>query len=274
MRLSARGVSKGQTLPEATVHARSGSVTVVPVEGSRRPGVLGLILSGRMTPDTGEVTIDGEPDSRAVRRTVALVDAPDISAPADDLALPVVLREELVFAGIRGTRAAVRRMLADEGLAAYRATSMGDLPADVRVRVLTETATRRRGVEAVVIVSPDRHGGDPRGWYDVARGWADRGLAVVVLAGGAAVEALGALAPGGIDGHGQVHEEIRPPGLAADDATAPLPAAPPVSVVHVETRRETRRADASRHRRTERPQQAEPHEPQAASVDDVEETER
>ncbi|WOF24394.1 hypothetical protein N8K70_06925 [Microbacterium betulae] len=261
MRLSARGVSKGRVLPETTVHARSGAVTVVPVEGGRRPTVLGLVLSGRMTPDTGEVTRDGEPDARALRRSVALVDAPDVSAPADDLALPVVLREELMFAGVRGTRGAVRRMLADEGLVGHRSTPMGELPADVRVRVLAETAVRREGVEALVIVSPDRHGGDPRDWYAVARDGADRGLAVVVLAGGAAVEALGALVPDGLDGHGQVHEDVRPPAPVAADPTPPLPTAPPVSIARVGERSGGRDA-------------AEAGAAYETSADDAEETER
>ncbi|MDI6944052.1 hypothetical protein QMO46_11155 [Microbacterium barkeri] len=231
MRISARGISKGSVLPETTVHARSGEVAVVPVEGGQRPSVLSLILGGRMSPDSGEVALDGAADARALRRAVAIVDAPDVSAPVDDLALHTVLREELAFSGVRGTRRAARRMLADEGLVAYRDTAMGELPAEVRVRVLTETAARRRGVEALVIVSPDRHGGDPRGWYEVARSWADRGLLVIVLAGGASVEAVGALMALERDAHAQVHDVVREP-VAAE--TAPLPVAPPVTVLRSE----------------------------------------
>lgn len=190
MRISARGISKGHALPQVTVHARSGEVRLVAVEGGQRPSVLGLLLSGRMAPDTGEVTVDGEPDAARLRRTVALIDAPDVSAPYDDLTLESVLREELAFAGVRRTRRTAARLLADWNAADQRAVPLRAVPAALRVRALAEAATMRAGTEAAVIVSPDRHGGDPAGWYDVAERLARRGLAVVVLAGAAAIAAL------------------------------------------------------------------------------------
>lgn len=190
MRISARGISKGHALPQVTVHARSGEVRLVAVEGGQRPSVLGLLLSGRMAPGTGEVTVDGEPDAARLRRTVALIDAPDVSAPYDDLTLESVLREELAFAGVRRTRRTAARLLADWNAADQRAVPLRAVPAALRVRALAEAATMRAGTEAAVIVSPDRHGGDPEGWYDVAERLARRGLAVVVLAGAAAIAAL------------------------------------------------------------------------------------
>ncbi|MGW9114548.1 hypothetical protein [Microbacterium sp. NPDC055683] len=230
MRIAAQRVSKGGALPETTVHAESGSVTVVAVEGAQRPTVLALILGGRMHPDTGQAMLDGRADARGLRRAVALVDAPDVSAPADDLPLAAVLHEELAFAGVRGARRATRRLLADLDLVAHRATPMGELPADIRVRALAETAAQGRGVEALVLVSPDRHGGDPGGWHDVAVRWADRGFAVVVLAGAAAAAAVDAADRVG-EADGQMHEDVRP---APDDApTFALPIAAPVHVSRV-----------------------------------------
>ncbi|GAA3651382.1 hypothetical protein [Microbacterium marinilacus] len=215
MRLSARGISKGRALPETTVHVRGGQVRVVPVEGGQRPTVLGLVLSGRMSPDTGEVTIDGEADHRRLRNAVALVDAPDVSAPPDDLRLADVVREELRYAGVRGARAATARLLSQWGAAGEARTRVHDVPAAVRLRVLAEAATLRPGVEAVVIVSPDRHGGDPVAWRAVADDLASRGLAVLVLAGRAAIEALG------------VDVDTRPLPHALDlDAPGREPAAP------------------------------------------------
>lgn len=190
MRISARGISKGHALPQVTVHARSGDVRLVAVEGGQRPSILGLLLSGRMAPDTGEVTVDGEPDAARLRRAVVLIDAPDVSAPYDDLTLESVLREELAFAGVRRTRRTAARLLADWKAADQRAVPLRAVPAALRVRALAEAATMRAGTEAAVIVSPDRHGGDPAGWYDVAQRLARRGLAVVVLAGTAAIAAL------------------------------------------------------------------------------------
>ena len=64
----------------------------------------------------------------------------------------------------------------------------------VRLRLLTELAVLRDGVEGLVLVSPDRHGGDPQEWWALARGLADRGYAVLVIAGDASAAAIGAAA--------------------------------------------------------------------------------
>lgn len=189
MRVRAHDVSKGSALDATTVDAPSGEVTLVPIEGGQRPTLLGLILSGRMSPDAGEVTLDGEDDPRALRRRVALVDAPDASAPVDDLPLRAVVHEELVFAGLRRPRAATRRLLADEDLSDRATAPMKALSAGERVRVLARTAAAHPDVDALVIVSPDRHGGDIASWLDVARAWASRDFAVIVIASAATVDA-------------------------------------------------------------------------------------
>ena len=43
-----------------------------------------------------------------------------------------------------------------------------------------------------MLVAPDRHGGDPLEWWALARGLADRGFAVLVIAGDASAAAIGA----------------------------------------------------------------------------------
>jgi len=48
----------------------------------------------------------------------------------------------------------------------------------------------RTDVQALVITSPDRHGGDPLGWSAVAADLAERGYAVLVIAGEAAARAV------------------------------------------------------------------------------------
>lgn len=188
MRLAAHGVAKGP-LPMTTVTARTGEVVLVPVEGGQRPTLLALILSGRMTPAAGSVTIDGDDDPRLLRRRVAVVDAPDVSAPVDDLPLASVVTEEFVFTGLRGPRRATRRLLADEGLSDRAGTPIGDLPAADRIRVLTRTAAAPPDVDALILTTPDRHGGDTSSWLDTAHAWAARGYAVIVLASAGAIAA-------------------------------------------------------------------------------------
>ena len=195
MQVRARGVSKGpggRALPPTEVRLSSGTAVFVEAETAQRPTVLGLVVTGRMRPDAGEVTIDGEPDARRLRRVLALVDAPDVSEPHGDVRLSDVVAEELMFAGLPRGPVAVRRELDGLGVAAAARTPMADLEPGPRVRVLCELALRRPGVGGIVLVSPDRHGGDPGEWWGIACELAARGAAVLVIAGRAARAAIAA----------------------------------------------------------------------------------
>ncbi|MDO9397485.1 MAG: hypothetical protein Q7T71_13140, partial [Herbiconiux sp.] len=198
MRIVADAVSKGTDgipLPPTSVSYESGRVTVAEAEVGDHPTVLALVLSGRMVPDAGSVTLDGNDDAALLRDRVALVDAPDVSEPAGDLTLNAVVKEELMYAGRSTSRATVAAVIAEAG-GSGRATGgidfgrvrIADVPAAVRIRVLAELASFRRGVRGIVLTSPDRHGGDPRDWLAVAQNLADRDFAVAVVCGAASAE--------------------------------------------------------------------------------------
>lgn len=189
MRITLTEVSKGQgesALPPVTVAFESGSTTLVRTETQQRPTVLGLLASGRMTPGTGVVTIDGTADPARMRRAVALVDAPLVSEPAPNVSTLGIVEEELMFAGGRATVAGARAELDRLGLTQWARTPIANVDPTDRIRLLLELAAARPGVEGLVLVSPDRHGGDPQGWWTVAIDLAARGLAVLVIAGDAA----------------------------------------------------------------------------------------
>jgi hypothetical protein len=183
---------KNSALPPTTLEFRSNAVTVAPAETERRPTVLGLIASGRMRPDSGRVQINGQTDYSRLRLRIALVDALGVSEPAGDVTVAEVVAEELMFAGRIGHPRAVSRVLADHGLAGLARQNMADLAPDARIRLLTDLAVLRAGVQGLVITSPDRHGGDPLGWWTVAGDLAARGYAVLVVAGEAAARAVAA----------------------------------------------------------------------------------
>ena len=193
MRIEIESVAKGRrerALPAISTSFTTGAVTLVTAETEQRPTVLGLIASGRMRPDSGRVLVDGASDARALRRRVALVDAPGISEPEPNVTLAGVIAEELMFAGRRSDPLAVGRWLGERGLSDWAGTPITDVsPAD-RVRALCETAVLRRGVEALVIVAPDRHGGAPAAWWAIAQDFATRGYAVLAIAGEASHLAL------------------------------------------------------------------------------------
>ncbi|WP_159607392.1 hypothetical protein, partial [Agromyces humi] len=140
------------------------------------------------------VTIDGRADAAAIRRAIALVDAPGVSDPAPDITLAGVAAEELMFAGIPSNPVSVSRWLDDLGLREFARVPIANVDPIVRLRLLTELAVLRDGVEGLVLVSPDRHGGDPQEWWALARGLADRGYAMLVIAGDASAAAIGAAA--------------------------------------------------------------------------------
>ncbi|GAA2224940.1 hypothetical protein N1031_05010 [Herbiconiux moechotypicola] len=220
MRIDAIGITKGKNgvpLPSTTLSYESGAVTVAVAEQGDQPVVLALIAAGRMHPDSGSVTLDGAPATAPLRDRVALVDAPEVSEPAPDLALATVLREELAYANRPSGRRAVEQAITDAlhanrelGLtvegdvdgdiddrtpAQLARIPVRDVPPALRIRLLTELALSRPGVEALVLSSPDRHGGSPFVWNAIAHDLASRDVAVLVVTGAASAELLALLEP-------------------------------------------------------------------------------
>ena len=195
MKVALDAVAKGPrnaALPPTSVTFQTGQATLVRAETEQRPTVLGLIASGRMRPDAGVTTIDGSTDYGAMRRRIALVDAPEVCEPAPDVTVAGIAAEELMFAGRASTPLAVNRQLIELGAAEHARSAIGTVPPTVRIRLLSELALMRKGVEGLVLVSPDRHGGDPEEWWRFAGGLAGRGIAVLVVAGDASAAAIGA----------------------------------------------------------------------------------
>ena len=193
MRITLHDVSKGkngQALPPTTLEFHTGEVRYALAETEQRPTVLGLIASGRMRPETGRVTIDDSESAKELRRRVALVDAPDVSDPHPDISLAGVVGEELMFAGLGATPLHAKRWLSQLGYAELASVPIGNIDPSARVRILCELAVLRDGTDAVVLVSPDRHGGSPDGWWRIAAEFAERGFAMLVILGGSAAVAL------------------------------------------------------------------------------------
>lgn len=203
MRVELIDVAKGEghtALAPTTLSYESGSVTLVAVETAQRPTLLALIAAGRMEPDSGTVTLTPHDavetgDDDELRASIAIVDAPEISAPADGLLLGGIVQEELMFASLPSSAAAARAVLDEQGVGEYVRWPIENVPVAVRLRVLTDLASRRPDVLGLVITSPDRHGGDPFQWYPIAEEFAGRGFAVLVIAGAASIALLDAALP-------------------------------------------------------------------------------
>ncbi len=184
MQLEAVGVSVfGPHAPMLTgTSVRVDEKQVVLLTGYPGPGhvAAALALSGRLKPDTGEVTLQGSSDPAVLRRKVAVVDAPGITEPDDALPVQTVVGEELAMAGHKAGRKAVLAWLDEHGAAEHAATRFEHLPVAARTRLLAELTVARPDVKVVILTMPDRHGGDPHEWYALGRDLADRGYAVLI----------------------------------------------------------------------------------------------
>jgi hypothetical protein len=186
------GSGPAAELPGTSLTYGAGVPTLAVAETGRRPVVLSLVAGGRMRVDAGRIRLDGEPVDGRLRAAVALVDTPTVGEPSDDVALRAVVREELGFAGRRTGRRAVDRILNAHGLLPLAGSPFRSVPPTARVRLLAELAASRPGVEAIVVTSPERHGGAPAEWYAVLRGLAARGVGVLVVTTAAVAELLAA----------------------------------------------------------------------------------
>ncbi|PPF52838.1 hypothetical protein C5B94_11380 [Clavibacter michiganensis] len=177
--------------------AYGGPAPVVAVaETELRPTVLSLVASGRMRTDGGTLALDDDASTGVAARIaerVALVDTPRINEPADDVTLRAVVAEELALAGHRSGRHEVGVILDDQQLADLARAPFSAVPAVARIRLLTTLAASRAGVEAVVVTSPERHGGAVAEWMRVLRDLARSGTGVLVVTSEAAAEAIAAL---------------------------------------------------------------------------------
>jgi hypothetical protein len=194
MELEAAGISvRGPHAP--MLHATSLSVAdhqVVLLTGYPGAGHIAasLGLSGRLKPDTGTVRLDGKTDLALLRRRVAVVDTPGITEPDDALPVQTVVGEELAIAGRKAGRKAVLEWLNEHDAAEHADKRFEHLPVAVRTRLLTELTVARSDVQVVILTMPDRHGGDPHGWYELGRGLAAQGYGVIITCADASARLL------------------------------------------------------------------------------------
>nr|WP_225953799.1 ATP-binding cassette domain-containing protein [Kibdelosporangium phytohabitans] len=179
-------------LRPTSLTVREGEVTLVTGEPGAGHTALALALGGRIRPSHGTVTLDGDQDPAKLRAHVVLVDAPGVNEPEDGLKLGDAIAEELMNAGQRANRAAVRDWLRAQDAEQYVGQRVDNVPPEVRTRLLIETAGAKPGVRALLVDQPDRHVSDPQTWWPHAAGQAERGLAVVVLCAVPTVRALNA----------------------------------------------------------------------------------
>ncbi|GII97745.1 hypothetical protein CLV28_2105 [Sediminihabitans luteus] len=159
---------------------------------------LALVATGRMRPAGGSVVLDAGDravvGARTLRDVSAVVDVPGITEPDDALTVADVVAEGLTFAGLRAWPGDVARWIAAYacGSALDRRARVDQLAGPDRTALLTALAAARPDVRFLVLVLPDRHGGDPHATWELARHYAEQGYGVLVGATRATARLLGA----------------------------------------------------------------------------------
>jgi ABC-2 type transport system ATP-binding protein len=175
------GAGLGAAVPSLTLSVSPGAPYAIAVESDERPLLVSMLLGGRLEPDSGRILVDGRDDRNQLRRSTALVDTPFVAEPPAGISLASVVAEEFSFSDHATSRASVRAFLTTHGIADYASLPMRALPPIERVRLFSELALLRDGVDALIITSPERHGADPQGWYAALAAIAARGITVAIV---------------------------------------------------------------------------------------------
>ena len=132
---------------------------------------LGLVLTGRITPDSGSLELD---DARSSLETFsALVDSPEISAPLDEIRVRDLVAEELALAAEPPGRGAVREWLREHEFTEVFDLRVESIDGATRTSLLCALALERRGVRLLVLDCPDRFGADLDPWRQIATSYAE-----------------------------------------------------------------------------------------------------
>ncbi|MFE4464515.1 hypothetical protein ACFRCR_05265 [Oerskovia sp. NPDC056781] len=187
-------------LEATTLTLASGECVLLAGEPGHGHTALALVATGRLAPFTGTVTLVGDDgttttETADLRRVTAVVDVPGISEPDEALTVGDVVAEELSLAGQRSLPGHAKKWLDAHDLLDRRGDRVDELHGTLRTALLTSLASERADVRFLVLTLPDRHGGEPSGWWAVAESLAALGYGVLVQCTRSSARDLGADLP-------------------------------------------------------------------------------
>lgn len=152
-------------LPATTLEARRGELLLVQADGQERRTALALALTGRMKPDTGSVTLGHGDSLAALRRRSTIVDAPDVNAPEHHLTVRSLASEDLALVPSKfRDRTRPTEWLVRNGFSDILKKWIEEVEPGRLLHLQLALALADKGVELVVVDSPDRHTSDDKTW--------------------------------------------------------------------------------------------------------------
>ncbi|MBW9204398.1 hypothetical protein KV102_05140 [Mumia sp. zg.B53] len=161
---------------------------------------MALVAAGRLAPFEGKATLvrdDGTTtnDKAELRKLAAVVDLPAVSEPDDAVPVGTVAAEGLALACRGSMPGEPTKWLRAHGWEQLRSVRMDAILGAVRTALLSALAAEHEDVRFLVLSLPDRHGGEPVDWWEIAQSYASSGYGVLVQCGRSSARDLGANLP-------------------------------------------------------------------------------
>lgn len=173
-------------LPATTLEANRAEVLLVQADGQERRTALALALTGRMKPSTGTVVLGHNDSMASLRRSSAIIDAPDVNAPEHHLSVKSLASEDLALVPTKfRERTRPTEWLVTHGFRDILDQWIEELAPARLLHLQLELALADRDVDLLVVDSPDRHTADVDAWLPLLEQAAagELGLGPNVVAG-------------------------------------------------------------------------------------------
>jgi hypothetical protein len=176
--------AKAHFFGAAHISVAKNKLTLVETNGTQEGVIYSLILSGKLSSKDYEASIKVSSDENAdvkkflIENTV-VIDAQDVSSPEPSLTLSSVISEELAFAGKKSGFKAIDAVLDKFDAKKFKNTKFGEIPNELRFRVLVDIASSRGDI--LLWVHPDHHEPDSSVYLGIAKEYVKAGKTVVLF---------------------------------------------------------------------------------------------
>lgn len=172
-----------QLLTSTSLAVARGTMLLVVADTQISRTALSLILSGRMKPTTGTVTLNDLVSLKNLRSKSAIVDAPGINEPESHMKTREIIAEELSLIPTplwRKRRA--KHWISQHGYEDIASGWIDAIDPMRRLELLTKLGMENNSTELLVIDSPDRHDLDNDSWLEVLERFAQSRRSPTVIA--------------------------------------------------------------------------------------------